>query len=581
VPRWDSGINRILSFLFWSVLFGVTYTQAPLYYSNQNQYFLHGLAQAGLGNLDQDWLANTADPTPVFSALVAFTYRQHIDVPILRRLHEYLFYCYYILILGLYFHSLVGIARFCEPALNDKPLARLGFITLFVVIHAGILRLASATLFGVDYPWYFQAGVAGQYILGFGLQPSVFGVFLLASINAFLRNRPWLAATLACLAGIVHSTYLLGAAMLILAYQIILLRDKQIKKAVLLGLWALVLVLPVVIYNLIAFAPTSREIFAEAQRILAHFRIPHHAEVARWLDGIALAQVAWMIAAIFLVRKTKLCLIMIVVFTLSLLLTLIQVATDNDTLALLFPWRTSAVLVPLATTIILARLVGAWSRRTGSKSYPRLCRALCWPTLAVFFAGGLVISFLQLGYRTNPDEVPFLAFVRQEQENSNIEPPLHGGLRTIRWFKGYPARGWIFLLPVDFPKGIGPKGAASTNFTPAPRAGKSGHPIAIYLQRFRIVTGTPIYVDFKSIPYRDTDVMEWHERLRWAKNVYTEQQWNEQKTLKEFAERGITHVVTTRKQKITGSAWERVFEDPNYGVYILSIPRGKGGVRKE
>src|SRR5262249_60868936 len=126
-------------------------------------------------------------------------------------------------------------------------------------------------------------GLAGQYVLGFGLQPSVFGVFLLASINAFLRNRPWLAATLACLAGIMHSTYLLGAAILILAYQIILVRDRQIRKAILLGLWALLLVSPVVIYNVIAFAPTSPEIFAEAQLILCHFRIPHHAQIRRWL----------------------------------------------------------------------------------------------------------------------------------------------------------------------------------------------------------------------------------------------------------------------------------------------------------
>src|SRR5262249_41987977 len=146
---------------------------------------------------------------------------------------------------------------------------------------------------GVDYPWYFQAGVAGQYVLGFGLQPSVFGVFLLASINAFLRNRPWLAATLACLAPLMHGTYFLGTAMLIFSYQILLAKDQQVKKALLVGLWALVLVLPMLVYNIVAFAPTSAEIFAEAQRILAHFRIPHHAEVARWLDGIALAQVAW------------------------------------------------------------------------------------------------------------------------------------------------------------------------------------------------------------------------------------------------------------------------------------------------
>ena len=69
LPSWSKGV---LAFLFWSFVFGVSYTQAPLYYSNQNQYFLHGLAAAGLGDLHQDWLANTKDPTPVFSWIVEF-----------------------------------------------------------------------------------------------------------------------------------------------------------------------------------------------------------------------------------------------------------------------------------------------------------------------------------------------------------------------------------------------------------------------------------------------------------------------------------------------------------------------------
>src|SRR5687768_9821355 len=83
-----------------AVAFAVAHTQAPLYYSNQYQYFLHGLAEGGLGLLHGDWLANTRDPTPVFSALVAFTY---------RFLHVSLFYAYYFLLLVVYFLSLVAL----------------------------------------------------------------------------------------------------------------------------------------------------------------------------------------------------------------------------------------------------------------------------------------------------------------------------------------------------------------------------------------------------------------------------------------------------------------------------------------
>jgi hypothetical protein len=68
-------LTAIALFLLGAALFSAAYCQAPLYYSNQNQYFLHGLADAGVGLLNEDWLATTADPTPLFSALVSATAR--------------------------------------------------------------------------------------------------------------------------------------------------------------------------------------------------------------------------------------------------------------------------------------------------------------------------------------------------------------------------------------------------------------------------------------------------------------------------------------------------------------------------
>src|SRR5687767_9778462 len=144
-PSWP---RRAGLFLLWSAIFGVSYTQAALYYSNQNQYFLHGLANAGRGDLAGDWLANTRDPTPVFSAFVTV---------VGGWLDERLFYVAYLLLLGLYFHSLLRIADGLAQLTFS---GRLLLATLLVVVHAGITRLASAQLLGVDYPWYFQAGVA-------------------------------------------------------------------------------------------------------------------------------------------------------------------------------------------------------------------------------------------------------------------------------------------------------------------------------------------------------------------------------------------------------------------------------------
>src|SRR6476619_137087 len=87
-------------FLLGTAIFATAYCQAPLYYSNQNQYFLHGLAAAGEGQLQADWLANPADPTPIFSALVAAT---------ARWLHPWAFHIYHALLQGIYAAGLVGV----------------------------------------------------------------------------------------------------------------------------------------------------------------------------------------------------------------------------------------------------------------------------------------------------------------------------------------------------------------------------------------------------------------------------------------------------------------------------------------
>jgi hypothetical protein len=528
--------RKIGMFVFWSLLFGLGYTQPPLYYSNQNQYFLHGLAHAGRGFLNEDWLTNTADPTPLFSALVAFTSRY---------LHESFFYLYFILLLGIYLHALIGIFDHVTRG-RANSLSRLGFLAVLMFLHSAPLRWTSAQIFGVDYPWYIQDGVANQYILGAGLQPSVFGVLLVLSISTFLRGRPFLAATWASLAGLMHSTYLLSAAFLMLPYLYLLVRDKRISAALFVGLSALLLVSPVVIHDLRTFGPSSPETFADAQHILAHFRIPYHALVDCWLDGIAWAQIGWMLVAIYLVRDSRLVVILLVMSVLSLALTLVQVATGNDTLALLFPWRTSAILVPIATAVVLTRVIPglfAWISE-GAPRWERALQAACIAILAVSVTGGVFIIYFGLGYRTNEEEMKLLDYIRANR-----------------------AEGDKYLLPVEVPKFTsGKKGVASLNFTPPPRRSKQRQNISVDLQQFRLFTGAPIYIDFKSIPYKDVEVLEWHRRLLWNDQLYQQRDWNDRITA-ELRDRGITHVVTAADRDVRCDALERVYEDDSFRLY--------------
>ena len=252
-----SSASRILTMCGLALLFGLAYAQSPLYTSNQNQYFLHGLAAAGFGNLDQDWLANTLDPTPVFSQLIRLTF----PIP----LSEFIFYSYYMVLMGIYILSLVGIARIIFNLQRRAALAI--FVTTVIAIHSAALRFLLSRGVGDIWTYVLEGGVAGQRVLGVVFQPSTFGVLLVLSIYFFLKDRLLMAVIAAVLATYFHPTYLLSAGILVSAYIAALIwQNRDIRKAVLVGLLALLLVSPVVIYAIRSFAG-SDQASLEAQAI--------------------------------------------------------------------------------------------------------------------------------------------------------------------------------------------------------------------------------------------------------------------------------------------------------------------------
>lgn len=539
----DSGrIRRRLTAVVWFALgttaFAVSYLQAPLYFSNQNQYFLHGAAAAGLGHLDEDWLAQTRDPTPIFSALVAATFR-YLD-PIC-------FYGYYALLQGIYFFALLAIFRHLGGGRPPLPLL-VSYAAIVIFLHSALLRFLSVRLLGVDYPWYLQAGVAGQYVLGPMLQPSTFGVLLLASIWAFLGGRTWLAAMLVALAGTLHSTYLLPGAMLTLAYMAILCRSNGWKMAIGFGACTLLLVLPIVVYQLLAFRPTSPETFAEAQRILVHFRIPHHCIVQLWLDEVAGLQLLWLIVGIILAWGSPLFWVMLIPALLGLGLTLVQVVTASDTLALLFPWRISVILIPLATAVIVSRLTSLLGRSLDFETRrDRLGLIFGSATItAATVVGAIAIATGGLAFQSRAEEEPMMSWVRDHVKS-----------------------GDTYLLPVRVPelkKTV--RGSQKSDFKPLRAIDSSKGFIPVDLQRFRLFTGAPIFVDFKSIPYRDADVLEWRRRLDLVQRWYRAIDAGEAETIvRDLRRHGITHVVVRADRSLPREHFELRFEDRQYRIY--------------
>jgi Domain of unknown function (DUF6798) len=558
-------IQAVLPYLLAGVAFAAAYGQAPLYYSNQNQYFLHGMADAGHGLLSEDWLANTLDPTPVFSALVAFTF---------QFAQPWLFHLYHAFLQGVYAASLLGLFLALAPEGTARrwPV----FIALLVAVHAALSRWLSYRLLGADYPWYLQSGVAGQYVLGAMFQPSVFGVLLVAAITLFVRGRPVLAVVSLALAATVHPTYLLPAGMLTAGLLAALVLEGHRRQALALGALALVLVLPSAAYALLNFAPTSPEVSAAARTILVNLRIPHHTRPELWLDPIAGVQIAWMILGIALTWGTRLFPVLVVPFVLSVALTLIQVATASQALALLFPWRVSAVLVPVATAVVLTRLVSSFAFPRRAKVNPLhsplspsgteqedggsplltplsasgrgVSRGVAF-VLLTLVVGGLWISFGRLAFRMAEEELAVMDFVRSTK-----------------------APGDVYFLPVRVPElARTTRGSLSSDFKPLPEKRKDDRIIPVDLQRFRLTTGAPIFIDFKSIPYKDTEVVEWHDRLLLARSISEQLRKGQfSRALAELRRQKVTHLVQPATQELSGPGLEEVYHGQFYRVYRLT-----------
>jgi hypothetical protein len=368
-------------------------------------------------------------------------------------------------------------------------------------------------------------------MLGAGLQPSAFGVLLLASLAAFAHGRPVTAAALAASACVFHSTYLLPAGLLVAAMIGNLLVWKQRREALKAGGVALLIVSPVIAYTLWKFAPTDAATFAESQRILAEVRIPHHAVVGRWFDMVAQFQVCWVILCSRFLVRSRVFPVVLVLTACGLVLSVAQAISGNPTFALMFPWRVSVLLVPVATAALCAKLAGLQGGRPVAVAAGVLLGFLAF--------GGILVTTQRLGYHSNDAEDELYAWVR-----ANAKP------------------GDVFLLPVRIPEVGAGRGSVSTSFTPPPRPKPGSNLIPVDLQRFRLDTGAPIYVDFKAVPYADAEVVEWLRRMKKCQAWY-DGGWDRD----ELKAEGVVYMVAPRNRPPGKAYLEEVHRDAAYLVY--------------
>lgn len=500
-------VDSILVFLIWAFIFGIIYAQSPLFTSNQNQYFLHGLANAGFGDLKSDWLANTRDPTPVFSMLVEYTYRISNNTGV--------FYLYYFIIFGVYLFSLVGITGTLYDISATS--LKLTLITGLLLLHSAALRFVLSIGAGPEWIYIFEGGLAGQRLLGSVFQPSSFGVFLLLSIYLFLKNRVLLSLVAIGVAVTMHPTYLLASGILVFAYLLCIFLDgKNFKEVTSTSLIAILVVSPIFIYTFQSFGGTTSLGFSRAREILVNYRIPHHAVIGEWFNITSIIQLGLIILAIYLIRNSRLFLILVIGILFATILTLLQLFFDNDALALLFPWRISAILLPISIAVILGSSL-AWIFNRYSTQM-KMYRFRLVTVNLIIISGMVIIGAVRFSL---------------DQWRQSMSPE-HTLFETIR---GGGSEDDVYLIPLK-------------------------------LQDFRLATGKAAYVDFKSIPYLESEVLEWYRRNQIAGKFYSNEKlgcgWIDEISKEER----ISHIVIeVGSREIECGEFKLLHRDNSYLIY--------------
>lgn len=337
--------QKILLYLLVSVLLVLVYP-LDLYFPTGNQciYFFWGIKNSGFGFLEHDFLATQADPFPLFSWLVQYSYSFFGS-------NSFLFW-YWLLNL-VYVIAVFEIAEEVSKQLSLK-FNKVLFTLLFLFANSTMIwGFFFSRFFNFDLRWAWDSGFAEQGILRGYFQPSVFGVFILLSVALFAKRRFLLAFVSAAVAACFHANYLLVSAVFISVYLLFLLKERNYKTAIIGGVVSLAIVLPYLLYILKNFGTSSPETMEYIRNnINGHI----HFDYKVWMNAEAFLQMTLIVFAMWLVRKIVLFLPLSIGLIVLVVLTIITYASGSIFLLNLTPWRISVVLVPLAVAVVVTRL---------------------------------------------------------------------------------------------------------------------------------------------------------------------------------------------------------------------------------
>jgi hypothetical protein len=489
----------VLPLVLFAILFGGASNQSPLFTSNQNTYFLHGLTASGYGYLSSDWLAQQSDITPVFSFFVFL---------INKYTNNIFFYLIFSILAGIYGISLLIVGSHDIKG-ESKNILWVSILVVLVLLHnvwmLNVVKPVSALT--VVFSWIERLsslsinGVAGQYLINEEkyLQPSTFGILLITSLALFLNQKNYLAVLIAVFAAYVHTSLILQAGILVFSYMVLFILENKSREAVKIGGFALILIFPILLYLTTNFLiPDSPVAHSVGQEISAILRQPHHALISNWFNlkttGIQLGIV---LVSLILSNKSKPIFIILFTCTLfSLSLTIIQIMTGNLTIALLHPWRTSVWLIPVSASIIISKCI--FGLRSIIKRRLSLRHSQNFRGLIIFCSVFALLIMFYAGIDRS------ISNISQNRFKGEVE----------EYAAENASANQTYLIPID-------------------------------KEDFRLNTGVPIFIDWKSHPFRSKEVIEWYERVGLANAFYQSKDAQQAAlALKDIqASEKITHII--------------------------------------
>jgi len=423
----------------WALAFvaALSTSQVAPFTSNQETYWVHALAATANGAvLHGDWLVRALDPVPLFTLLAA---------PLVA------VGCWAMWLVNAALGAvlLVAMAQIASAASERAKVPVLAWVAFFGLIWAAFPGAFRGSCFD---------GVAEQRAYCEYLQPSNAGVLLIAGVWFALDGRSMAAVLVSAAAAWIHPTYALSAVIFTLGVLVADLRAAQ-PRALLTALVGLLATAPPAWASACRFAPTSQAVAFRAAQLLTAERMPHHALLSSWghrpetLLKVALVSLA---IASSTGRTRRL---LVTWLAAVLLFTGLVVLARRPQFLLLFPWRSSVWLVPVAAALL-------WGR--AARIFPRQSWAwllACLPALSIACCYRLARGHSSPG----PDQDPGVHLAgtigRSERER------------------------WSLLIPVDW-------------------------------EAVRMNAPASVYVDFKSHPYKDSEVLAWWERVARARAVF-------------------------------------------------------------